>query len=1084
VRATSKGVAVKKNFLPILFVIAACAPDIAQNPPPAGGVIAQFDPGNVAIPIVPAPNDLALATGKIVVPLPHGCQDFSDPANPHLVPAPGAPATAANGQRDADETDVDCGGTSTNACDADKACAIDEDCASGMCTAGKCVGGCPSAAQQELNTKYLGTLTGFPFESQASVTFTGELDPASVNDKTVLAFDVTDPANPAPVTIEPVYGNKKILIDPPKPDGVWTRGHKYAIVLRGGAAGGLRGAAQEDVIGSQTWALVSAHTSLVTCEDLTSPDCKPAVDVIPSHEQDPAARLKEQTALALQLEQIRRGYDAILTGLDAKGVVPRADVPLLWTFSIVDAGEVTFDPANNTVPFPNDILRDPKTGNVNLPNPKTFKPLTADDCSAAQTDLQVLLVCGLNTLDGFSTIAPPISENSDAAGAVAQATIDPASLNPKSVGLLQVKAGFAGETTPPKFTPCLNCTSSKDANGAVPANAPQQLQWSLEAPLDEKSTYLAYVSGDVKDSTGKNVIANPVMALLRSTQPLVGEDGKSTVTLISDAQASQLEPLRVGLKPALDALEAGGVPRSNMALAFAFSTQSESSVLDQLRGLPTASGVLLGIPGDPLATADVTGAFTAAAGAGGIPIDNVDKFFGGVFYTPVLVTGTAGTFNPDPKKAVAKQMKFVIATPKTPGPWPITIFGHGLTRNKNDFLAIANALTGAGQMVIATDILFHGDRSSCTGSKTATADALPAGVTPSDDFACASPAAGGGTMTCDEGTPLGLCVNTTGQRDACTPGIAGDVACTTAGQGLCAADSKCQGAGADLKRDASGVPPISGWNIISLTNFFATRDNFRQQVIDLSQLVRVLKSTTPTKNLVAQLSAANGAEVTLDTGKINYVGQSLGGILGTLFNAVSPDTINVALNVPGGTLTLLFLDSPTLAPQRKVLLDTLAGQGLQPGTPAFDQFISIIQWILDPADPTNMGWRLTHPTDTGSGASPRADRKAFLQFIQGDQFVINESNLALVAGANRSFDPNAAPSYGCAAPLFCWEFLEAGAQSSSPAGGSPPFDATSAPPDNRHGFLLKPPSATPEGLAITGAAQTQVATFIATGVGP
>src|SRR5690606_9669166 len=132
-------------------------------------------------------------------------------------------------------------------------------------------------------------------------------------------------------------------------------------------------------------------------------------------------------------------------------------------------------------------------------------------------------------------------------------------------------------------------------------------------------------------------------------------------------------------------------------------------------------------------------------------------------------------------------------------------------------------------------------------------------------------------------------------RDPCTPDAAGQAACAAAGQGRCVvADSKCEGG--DFARLPSGKPAISGWNTFSLTNFLATRDNFRQQVVDLAQLMRVIKSPDAT-GLAGQAATAAGAPLTFDLGKIGYVGQSLGGILGTLYNAVSPDTTNVVLNV-------------------------------------------------------------------------------------------------------------------------------------------------------------------------------------------
>ena len=923
-----------------------------------------------------------------------------------------------------------------------------------------------SPAQKEFNEQYLGKLNGFPYESNASVTVSGDLKPESVNAKTVLAFDVTNPAAPAPVVIAPTYANKKITIPPPA--GNWLRAHKYAIATIGGA-NGLRGAQDQNVVGSQTWTLVASRNPLVTCPngDLKSPACEPAVDIIPSTETDPAAKLKDETAKGLQLEQLRLLYKPVLDAL----AIPRGDVPIVWTFSIVDAGEMTFDPANKVIPFPNDLVRTGPKGTVQLPHPKTGAVMTPADCQT--TDSSILLVCGLNTLDGFSTLAPLISENSDKAGALDQGTIDAASLTPASVGLakLATKAPPEIQTTP-KWTPCLNCQSSAKADG-TPQTSPQQLQWKFDAPLDESTTYFAYVSSAVKDSAGKAVIANPVFALVRSSEPLVDAAGKSTVTLITDDQAKQLEPVRAAFKPAFDFLVTKGVARADLALAFPFTTQSESSILDTLYGVPTQAKAL-GLPDYPIATQKATALYQGAAAAVGIPVTDIQDFYAGQWLTPVAVTGPGGTLNPDPTKIKILPVTWAmsiptdtVAHPMPAGGWPVTIFGHGFTRSRNDFLAIANSLAKAGQAVIASDVLFHGERTSCTGSKASTGQA-------DDAASCKDP----GTMKCDEGFQ-GLCVlRDDAARLACVKNIStdpfGDGFCFANSQGRCAADNKCQGTGADFLRDASQKVSISGWNIFSLTNFFATRDNFRQQVIDLSQLVNVLKSADP-KKLGNQLAVANGGTpVLLDPSKLGYVGQSLGGILGTLFNSVSPDVTNVVLNVPGGALVSIILNAPSFVDAKKALYDTLAGNGLQPGTPGFDQFLGIAQWVLDEADPANMGYRLTHPVMLASGKmAPNVNRKAFIQFIQGDETVPNIANLALVAGANRDFVPTP-PSFGCKPPLFCYEFTEA-------ADG---LNATSAPTNKRHGFLLAPPSATAEGLMITGKAQGQAAKFLATGLFP
>ena len=1018
---------VTRVFFPMAAIVAACTPDIGSPESTTSAIVVEFDP-SAAVPVVPAPNDLAKSatTGKLVVPS---------------------------------------GATATD-------------------------------AQKEFNNDYLGSLTGFPFESTGSVTTSEDLDPATVNAQTVVVIDlaaatpggVGTPAsfNAARVAVTPTFANKTLTIPPP--NGAWVRGKQYAVVLIAGV-NGLKGPNAKPVIGSQTWALVSAKSPLVACADQAKyTDCKPTVDIIPSTVTDATARLADQTTKAIQLEHIRLGYKPILDAFDASGI-HRDAIPIVWTFSIVDAGEVTFDPAHSVIPFPNDAVRtgavSTTTGQalIKLPNPKTGAELTTADCAAA-TDTATQLYCGLNTLDGFSTLAPLVSENSDTAPAAIQATLAADSITAATAGLIRLgsplDATASGLKTAPQFTPCLDCTSSLPAGSKV-STAPQQLQWRLDAPLDERTSYGNYVTTDVKDTAGKNVVANPVFALVRSAASLLTADGHTAVNLITDDQAKALEPLRLGYKPFFDALvTTAGIPRAKIALGAAFTTQSESSILAQLHAYPSLPA-LAAIVDYPYTVVDDTATLKAVYGSqnpSGAPA--VGRIYRGTFITPVAVTGPSGTL--DPAHPLPQSVNFVIAFPKT-APTGTTIFGHGITRSRMDVLAIMNTVAATGQAVIATDVLDHGDRSSCTGAK----NANPAAPLPSDDYVCQNPT----TMKCDEDAVYGLCVlRDPTNRATCTRGGSGDVTCATAGLGKCATDGKCQGATADLLRagETSGAaqqptriyaaPQISGWNEFSLSNFFATRDNFRQQVIDLAKLAQILKSTAATnlKNQIAEATHANGdtaAADVLNAGNINYVGQSLGGILGALYNSVSPDTNNVVLNVPGGRLPNLILDAPvggSFATSKAGLIAALGAQGIAIGTPAFDTFINSAQWILDEADPANVGWRLTHGVDTGTGVvAPNANRKVFIQFIEGDTTVPNPTNLAFVQGANRTYMATP-PGYNCQAPLTCYEFTAAGNG----------FDATTAVPTTRHGFLLAPPTGT-QGIALTTAAQTQVAKFLATG---
>jgi len=865
-----------------------------------------------------------------------------------------------------------------------------------------------SAAQREFETSYLQTLAGFPFESTANALTSADLDPTSVNAQSVLTIDLgsTAPSFTA-VAISPAWSQPTRTISVAPPGGQWTRAHTYAVAMIGGA-NGLRGAEGQAVVGSETWALVSSTTPLVTCQDLAQTDCRPTVDIIPSSEKDPAARLADQTAKAKQLEVLRRKISPLLDGIAATGVA-RDDIVMAWTFTIVDAGEVTFDPANSIVPFPNDALR--QNGKVDLPG-----------CTSA-TDPLTQITCGLNTLDGFSTLAPPVSESSDTQPAVQQASIDPASLDAASVGLVRASSQLPQEQrTSPSFTPCLNCAGT--------ATAPEELAWKLDAPLDEKTTYVGYVTSAAKDTAGKGLIANPIMAMVRLSSPLF--DGThSTVNLLTDSQAAALEPLRAAMKPVFDGLEAAGVGRSSVALAFAFTTQSEASVLDQLYAYPNVPPVSQAFADSPLYVADATAQYVATATALGVPFGAIGKVLVGAFVTPLAITGPGGTLDPtSPQPSV---VSFVLYLPKSAPPasgFPVTIFDHGLTRFRNDSIAIASTIAQTGRATIAMDAVFSGDRSSCTGSMAATGQTT-------DDASCADPV----HQKCNEDQLVGRCVARSNATRAACSGATGDLACAAQNQGRCVqADQLCEGG--DFLRDASGRPVISGWNLLDLGSFFATRDHFRQHTIDTSQLVRVVRS--------AALPPLAGTSI--DPTAIAYVGQNFGAMLGTLANAASPDTGRVVLNASGGGLVQILLESPSFAAQRAAFVGQLASLGIQVGTPAFDRFLRVAQWILDPADPSNVAHRLTHPL------VENAARSIFVQIIEGDTLIPNDASIGFAAAANRD------------APISFYEFTEAGDA----------FDATTAVPATRAGFLLVPPTGS-RGLAITQKAQLQVATFLAMG---
>jgi hypothetical protein len=927
-------------------------------------------------------------------------------------------------------------------------------------------------AQNEFNRDYLNTLDGFPLESTASMLFDKPIDPSSIALFTppaggnLAVFDITDTSNPLPftavnITTAPAANGAMSLNITPR-SGYWTRGHHYAVFALGGT-NGIKGASSgQTVTGSPTWALVISDTPLVTC-DSNGNNCILGTNAIPTTEKDPAKAYQQQVALAKQLEGLRQNYAPIINGaLAAVPGLKRTDIALVWTFLITSQAEVTFDPSRSIIPFPNDILFvDPATGQLDT---KLHLPVPPD--AGALTDLYT----GLNTLDGFSTTAPIVTENGDGTGPLIQGKVDVSTVGlgiTAPINIVQAAPGKGALPTTPngaiKAHACLNCpgivmTQPDGGPILLPDGGakPDTLAIVPDVPLTERTQYAAYVTTDLKDTLGKNVIASPVFALVRSSAPLY--DGThSTVSLLTDAQAQQLEPLRAALKLLFDNLALNGLPRKKVALAWAFTTQTTVTQLSQLHGIPFTPPASTQVPSVPLWIQPI-------AAPAGVPTTNVGAWYIGEIVDVFLLTDPRGVFNP--AAPATPFIPFVMSVPGSVAPangYPVAMYGHGLGRTRTDGFALASALATAGHVMIAIDEPWHGDRNTCKGFGNFLLSAGVPAQAALDLFACVNPAPGTGnpTQTCNA---AGRCqsIDRSGAA-ACAPSGPGmadqDKGCMLAGQGHCASDGKCEnGAFASVFSPAPGVNiPVNGWNLLNLTNLFASRDNFRQQVVTNAQLARVIQSTA-TGNLGQQ---AGG--ITLDGTKISYTGQSLGGILGTLYSAVAPEVRNAALNVPGGDIALILNISPAFAPQKAALQGALAAQGIPTNSPTYDTFIGILKWIVDPADPVNAAPYLVKNTRSSAQdplANGGSSRRGFIQWIVDDQVVPNPSTVELIRSV-------------VADPTATGVLLRP-----TDTGGIANFWAkqfpTSGTPANNHGFLLGS-----AGAGTAAAAQGEIAGFVA-----
>ncbi len=226
-----------------------------------------------------------------------------------------------------------------------------------------------------------------------------------------------------------------------------------------------------------------------------------------------------------------------------------------------------------------------------------------------------------------------------------------------------------------------------------------------------------------------------------------------------------------------------------------------------------------------------------------------------------------------------------------------------------------------------------------------------------------------------------------------------------------------------------GVIDPSGTHIINLTSLLTSRDNLRQAALDIVQLAGAL----PTLDLDGDTLAD------IDGTRIHFSGLSLGGIVGTVANAMPIPTVSAYLSAPGGGVAHLLRDSDALGPR----IDAgLAASGLSPNTTLYEQFFRDAQTAVDAADPINFI------------AGTVAARPVLLTQIVNDTVVPNSATQRLVNAT--TFVKTAAPGLNpVAAGTGTWvHFLE----------GS-------------HGSLLSPTAS----LAATTEMQTHAASLAASG---
>ncbi|MBS0580159.1 MAG: hypothetical protein JSR36_12970 [Proteobacteria bacterium] len=563
--------------------------------------------------------------------------------------------------------------------------------------------------------------------------------------------------------------------------------------------------------------------------------------------------------------------------------------------NVVTSSTALFQPEAGVLPYPTDLYFAGSTdGTLNIQPPNAAMPNQA----------------AINGLDGFSTTAV-IRETFGG-------PMDPATFTASSVIIVPVitdnhtKATIGVAGAP--LTPGVDYTAALAPDQGVGAEILEitplhplmpstclQNGTFLGANCTTGTGYLVFLTNGIKDASGHPAVPSTDYAAIL-TALAAGDPTCPSITDPTLNAICQLTGAHLAIAPHV------GVNPANVVLSFSFTTQSTLDTLELVSattapkpltvhpiGITTAQ-LGLGLPGHAdIYVGTLTIPYYLSKSAPLTDFWHAPPF-------PLDATSTAVTrYNPLPVPSQTLQIPVLVTVPNAtsalganppPGGWPVLIFQHGITRNREDAFAVADSFGDSGFVVVAIDLPLHGITNQQDPLYAAGANPAYAGLN--------LPATGSIERTFD----LDVENNGTG-----APG-------------------------------ADGAIDPSGAHFINLTSVLTTRDNLREGVADLIALIRSL----PGMSL--------GAAGTVNGQAIHYLGHSLGAIEGgTLLGVVpSAEVVTGTLAMPGGKLANLLRESPTFGPQ----IDAgLAAQGLTPGTTLYEQFFRDAQTAVDSGDPVN-----------------------------------------------------------------------------------------------------------------------------------
>ncbi|MFW6057489.1 MAG: hypothetical protein ACOC9W_01405, partial [Persicimonas sp.] len=346
----------------------------------------------------------------------------------------------------------------------------------------------PDTAQEDFNA-YLDTLHGFLPSTPITIPVSGPIDEETLEADDLLVFAFSEEGEASQLEVADVGFNEETLqieaqlAEPPPFD------QNLGYVLREG----VEGEEGEPVVPAQIIALTTFEDPLI------DEDGEPTTELLEGREDE-----------AEQLEPLRESMQPLYEAAEESGV-ERNQVIAAASWSTANDAFAVFDPDTGQVPIPNNFLLG-DDGTVDLPVPEGADELTTG------------VIEELNEREGFSTTAN------------GWVPIDGSPLDPETVDHESVLLATSGGG-PPDLYPEERLGIEYREEFDIIDYYPEMV------PFESDLLNAGVVTTDVTDDEGRPIKPSPVFVFLRTEHP-VFEDGESTVDILGDEEAEQLEAAR------------------------------------------------------------------------------------------------------------------------------------------------------------------------------------------------------------------------------------------------------------------------------------------------------------------------------------------------------------------------------------------------------------------------------------------------------------------------------------------------------------------------------------------------------------